>query len=106
MLLAPLTKEKINISAITSSHDSILLIFEYTDEKAYKILNIHSVKIGIFKHAKEHVKAIIKKIIRNSFLILCFFNFHKFYNVLKCGCICNYLKGTSIRKCITAWIFR
>ncbi len=64
-LLAPLTKEKINISAITSSHDSILLIFEYTDaEKAYKILNAYiPVKIGIFKHAKEHVKAIIKKII-------------------------------------------
>ena len=64
-LLYPLAKEKINIYAITSSRDSILMIFEYGDaEKAYKILNAYiPVKIGIFKHAKEQVKEIIKKII-------------------------------------------
>jgi aspartate kinase len=64
-MLAPIEKEKLNILSITSSYDSILMIFDYTDaEKAYKLLNAYiPLKIGVFKKAKERVKEIIKRII-------------------------------------------
>jgi len=64
-LLTPIAKEKLNIIDLTSAYDSIILTFDYAEaEKAYKLLNAYiPTKIGIFRKAKEHVKAIIKKII-------------------------------------------
>ena len=65
-LLKPLSQNKINILAITTTFDSDLLFFDYKDAKrAYEILNNYiPEKIAIFKSAKDIVKGVIKKIIR------------------------------------------
>lgn len=63
-LLTPIARERINILAVTTSHDSGFIFFDHGDaERAYGLLNVYiPEKISIFRRAKERAKELIKKV--------------------------------------------